>query len=241
MENQNPLESLRDAVLESQLLGIDNGIAQLGVSDDIIKICNALDIYYGIKRETKVHYPSDNEYTSSEMIKIFNNSNLSNIYGNFANNRQYHYNEYNFYKTRELVKMTKEPLQSIKSELTKENPFYLYVSSIIVSIAIRDVINSVDSYKPNGNHICPFSGIDMDFSNLVSGALKVFNDIYSFDMSKDCYDNYEANRKELQLWNEKLYKAMTRPTKKETSGCMMLACAISTSLITCGILIMMII
>ena len=51
MENQNPLESLRDAVLESQLLGIDNGIAQLGVSDDIIKICNALDIYYGIKRE----------------------------------------------------------------------------------------------------------------------------------------------------------------------------------------------
>ena len=51
MEIKNPLEEIRNAILESQLFGVENEITQLGVSKELLKISDALDNYYGIKRK----------------------------------------------------------------------------------------------------------------------------------------------------------------------------------------------
>ena len=53
MESKNPLEEIREAILESRLFGIENEISQMGVSDELLSISDALDNYYGIKRKTR--------------------------------------------------------------------------------------------------------------------------------------------------------------------------------------------
>ena len=53
MESKNPLEEIRSAILESQLFGVENEITQMGVSDELLKISDSLDKYYGISREPK--------------------------------------------------------------------------------------------------------------------------------------------------------------------------------------------
>lgn len=51
MESKNPLEEIREAILESRLFGIENEISQMGVSEELLCISDALDNYYGIKRK----------------------------------------------------------------------------------------------------------------------------------------------------------------------------------------------
>ena len=76
MESKNPLEEIRSAILESQLFGFENEITQMGVSDELLKISDALDEYYGISRETKVKpAPGVYEIKPSPMItKMLNDT-----------------------------------------------------------------------------------------------------------------------------------------------------------------------
>lgn len=53
MASNNPLEDIRNAILEYQYFGFENEISRLGVSDELMKISDALDRYYGIVREKK--------------------------------------------------------------------------------------------------------------------------------------------------------------------------------------------
>ena len=59
MEKKNPFEEVRTAILASQLLGIENEVSELGISDELLDICDAIDDYYGIKKKPVTQYPSD--------------------------------------------------------------------------------------------------------------------------------------------------------------------------------------
>ena len=39
MEKKNPLEEVRSAILASKLLGIENEVSELGISDELPYIC----------------------------------------------------------------------------------------------------------------------------------------------------------------------------------------------------------
>ena len=39
MEKKNPFEEVRSAILASQLLGIENEVSELGISDELPYIC----------------------------------------------------------------------------------------------------------------------------------------------------------------------------------------------------------
>lgn len=237
MESKNPLEEIREAILESQLFGIENEITQMGVSDELLQISDALDKYYGIERESKVALPSNGRHVMNDynIFTIKPSPYISSIVGN-------PFGESKFSKTKDLLNQVKEPLKSMKSKLSKDDPIYLNLSSAIVSIALRNVVSAVNSYQKPAyydykryNH---FTGIDNEFSNLIFGGLDVFNELNNFDMTKECIDNYESNRKTILSMAESIRNAILHPkssfsTKSSSSGCLVLVLTISTSIVAC--------
>lgn len=230
MESKNPLEEIRSAILESQLFGIENEITQMGVSDELLKISDALDKYYGISREPKVKpAPGVYEIKPSPIItKILNETSL---YSSF----------HAFQSIHDLINKVKEPLATMKEKLSINDPVYLNLSSAIVSIALQNVISSINSYQKPVYHDYKrynlISGVDNEWSNLVLGGLDVFNELNGFDMTQECSDNYEANKKTLLSMAESIREAMLHPrtssAKSSSSGCLVLALAVSTSIMAC--------
>ncbi len=150
--------------------------------------------------------------------------------------------EEKFGKTTALLEEVKTSLESIREKLSIDDTVYLNLSSAIVSIALRNVVSSVNSYqKPSYYDYKRFdmiSGVDKEFSNLVFGGLKVFNMLSDFDMTKECHDNYEANRKTILSMAESIKDAYLHPrsnlhSKSSSSGCIVLALTLSTSIIAC--------
>lgn len=240
MESKNPLEEIRNAILESQLFGVENEITQLGVSEELLKISDALDNYYGIKRKDE----PDTVEIMGGAYRIKPSPYISSIVGNPLG-------EEKFGKTTALLKEVKTSLASMKEKLSMDDPVYLNLSSAIVSIALRNVVSSINSYqKPayyDYNRYDMISGVDKEFSNLVFGGLKVFNMLSDFDMSKECLDNYEANRKTILSMAESIKDAYLHPrsnlhSKSSSSGCIVLALTLSSSIVAClcGILMILV-
>lgn len=239
MEIKNPLEEIRNAILESQLFGVENEITQLGVSKELLKISDALDNYYGIKRKDE----PDTVEIMGGAYRIKPSPYISSIVGNPLG-------EEKFGKTTALLEEVKTSLESIREKLSIDDTVYLNLSSAIVSIALRYVVSSVNSYqKPSYYDYKRYdmiSGVDKEFSNLVFGGLKVFNMLSDFDMTKECHDNYEANRKTILSMAESIKDAYLHPrsnlhSKSSSSGCIVLALTLSTSIVVClcGILMIL--
>lgn len=231
MEIKNPLEEIRNAILESQLFGVENEITQLGVSKELLKISDTLDNYYGIKRKDE----PDTVEIMGGAYRIKPSPYISSIVGNPLG-------EEKFGKTTALLEEVKTSLESIREKLSIDDTVYLNLSSAIVSIALRNVVSSVNSYqKPSYYDYKRFdmiSGVDKEFSNLVFGGLKVFNMLSDFDMTKECHDNYEANRKTILSMAESIKDAYLHPrsnlhSKSSSSGCIVLALTLSTSIVAC--------
>jgi hypothetical protein len=239
MESKNPLEEIREAILESRLFGIENEISQMGVSDELLSISDALDNYYGIKRKQE----PDTVEMMGGTYRIKPSPYISSIVGN-------PWGEEKFSKTTALLEEVKTPLESMRKKLPDNDPIYLNLSSAIVSIALRNVVSSVNSYKKPAYHdyrrYDMISGVDKEFRNLVLGGLKVFNILSDFDMTKECLDNYETNRKAILSIAESIQEAMLHPSrnlqsKNSSSGCIVLALALSTSIVAClcGFIVML--
>ena len=230
MESKNPLEEIRSAILEGQLFGVENEITQMGVSDELLKISDALDMYYGISREAKAE-PASGVYEIKQSPLITKMLNDTSCYRSF----------HAFQGTIDLINKVKEPLAIIKGKLSMNDPVYLNLSSAVVSIALQNVVSSVNSYqKPAYNDYKRYnliSGIDNEWSNLVLGGLNVLNELNSFDMTQECSDNYETNRKTLLSMAESIREAMSHPrtssAKSSSSGCLVLALVVSTSIMAC--------
>lgn len=231
MEKKNPLEEIRIAILESQLFGVENEVTQLGVSEELMKISDALDNFYGIKRKEE----PDTVEIMGGVYRIKPSPFISSIVGN-------PFGEEKFSNTTMLLNEVKTPLESMKKKLSKDDSIYLNLSSAIVSIALRNVVSSVNSYqKPayhDYNRYDMISGVDTEFRNLVYGGLKVFNMLSDFDMTKECLDNYEANRKTILSMAESIKEAFLHPrsnihSKSSSSGCIVLALTLFTSIVAC--------
>ena len=72
MEAKNPLEDIRNAILENQYFGIENEISQLGVSYELMEISNALDSYYGIVREKKEESTNKDGLVQDNLSRVMN-------------------------------------------------------------------------------------------------------------------------------------------------------------------------
>ena len=232
MKNKNPLEEIRDAIFESQLLGIENEITQMGVSSELLKISDAFDKYYGIKRNPKPTNPSMSSYIIQEspiLTKMRNE-------GPWAS----YYTKERFVGVNNLIDEVKEPLLTIKSKLTQDNAFYINLSSMIVAISVRFAVSAINSYEKPSYHdyarYYSYSDVDSVLITLVSEAFKVFDKLKDFDKSKECLDNYETNRKALLSIGKSISQTSrtTQTTSRNSStGCMVLAIALSTSIMVC--------
>lgn len=245
MEANNPLENIRNAILENQFFGVENEISQLGISNELMEISDALDSYYGIVREKK------EESTNVDgLIGVMNEYYKSHPTSTYSALSGLGYKDPEvFRKEIDLVKNVKTPLESIKQILTKDNPLYLNISTTIASIAVNSVVSSVNSYNPqnsyNSQQYNPLLGFDTNYYDLIQSGSKVFKGLKGFDMTDDFLANYETNRDAIFSMEKKLNDLILHPrtttsNKSSSSGCMVLAFLLSTAMFSClGIIVSM--
>lgn len=250
MEANNPLEDIRNAILENQYFGIENEISQLGVSDELMEISDALDSYYGIVREKKEESSNKEGLVQDNLSRVmgeYYKSHPSSAYSAISGIK---YNNPNkFIKEINLVNNVKTPLESIKQRLTKDNLLYLNISTAIASIAVNSVVSSINSFKPqnsyNNQQYNPLLGFDSNYYHLIQSGSKVFKGLNGFDMTDDFFANYETNRDAIFSMEKKLNDLILHPRtstsqKSSSSGCMVLALVLSTTMFSClGIIISM--
>ncbi len=245
MEAKNPLEDIRNAILENQYFGIENEISKLGVSDELMEISDVLDSYYGIVREKK-----EESTTADGLIGVMNEYYKSHPSSTYSAISGIKYNNPNkFIKEIDLVKNVKTPLGSIKQRLTKENLLYLNISTIIASIAVNSVVSSINSYNPHSSYgnqqYNSLSGFDSNYYYLIHSGSKVFKGLKGFDMTDDFLANYETNRDAIFSMEKKLNDLILHPrtttsNKSSSSGCMVFALLFSTAMFSClGIIVSM--
>lgn len=243
MEAKNPLEDIRNAILENQYFGIENEISKLGVSDELMEISDVLDSYYGIVREKK-----EESTTADGLIGVMNEYYKSHPTSTYSALSGLGYkNPEVFRKEIDLVKNVKTPLATIKQKLTEDNPLYLNISTAIASIAVNSVVSSVNSYKPqnsyNNPQYNPLLGFDSNYYDLIHSGSKVFNVLKGFDMTNEFFANYETNRDAILSMDKKFADLILNPRtttskKSSSSGCMVLALVLSTTMFSClGIIV----
>ncbi len=249
MEANNPLENIRNAILENQFFGVENEISQLGISNELMEISDALDSYYGIVREKEKESTSDGSLVKDTLIGVFDefykSQHPSSTYSAISGIK---YNNPNkFIKEINLLNNVKTPLESIKQTLTKDNPLYLNISTAIASIAVNSVVSSVNSYNPqnsyNSQQYNPLLGFDTNYYDLIQSGSKVFKGLKGFDMTDDFLANYETNRDAIFSMEKKLndlilHSGTTTSNKSSSSGCMVFALLLSTAMFSClGIIV----
>ena len=116
MEKKNPFEEVRTAILASQLLGIENEVSELGISDELLDICDAIDDYYGIKKKPITQYPSDTN-DNNQINKIFEVKPKQLFLTDYDKFEQL--KSIDFAKDLNLLKRTEVQLKSIKRKLPK--------------------------------------------------------------------------------------------------------------------------
>ena len=240
MEKKNPLENIRKAIIGGRFSGIENEVTRLGV----MKISDALDIFYGIEREKK-EVPS-NEGGHGSLIGVMNEyyKTHPNSYTASLSRTSYsRYLETSFGGELSLLSKVKAPLLDMKQKLSKDNSFYLDISTTIASIAVNSVVSRINSYKKTpkspfeSDLFSSMTGIDDDYCQLIINGVKVFGELDSFDMAPEFHDNYLADRKVIFSLLDKIDELMHKPltsasSKSSSSGCMVVAIALSTSMIS---------
>lgn len=250
MEAKNPLEDIRNAILENQYFDIENEISQLGVSDELMEISNALDSYYGIVREKKEESTNKDGLVQDNLSRVMNEYYKSHPSSTYSALSGIKYNNPNkFIKELDLIKNVKKPLESIKQRLTKENPLYLNISTAIASIAVNSVVSSINSYNPQNSYnyqrYNPLTDFDGNYYYLIHSGSKVFNVLKGFDMTNEFFANYETNRDAILSMDKKFTDLILNPRtttskKSSSSGCMVLAFLLSTAMFSClGIIVSM--
>ena len=230
-------------------MGIEDEFSEKGISDEVIKISNALDLYYGINRLPSVDHAS----ASSDSVRLPDRSlyEMASHAGMLPSSTDLCKDF--FRETKTMLHTVRDPLVSIKNKVTITDTFYLNLSSAIVSIALKNVVSSLNSYKrpaPRGYGILrsddssdiSICGVDLNYRNMVLSSLGVMNYLKYFDMTPECKSNYEGNHQRLQQLNSYIEDRLRHPSrnqKKSGSGCLVFLLLVSTSLFMCfgGLLI----
>ena len=180
MEKKNPLEEFRKEIQKSHSDGYIDDFTKLGISDEILDICDALDRFYGIYKTPQ---------TSGDKIVDILNSTLS--YTNYTRTILNSRDPFPFSSSKNLVHETKKPLSQIKLKLSKENSLYLNMSSAIVAIIVNSIVTKVNNY----HSIKPYTlGMEISYLRLINAAVKTMTLMKDFDMTVECRNNYDENR-----------------------------------------------
>ena len=228
MDSKNPMEKMREAIIKARSLGDKDVFTQKEIAGEILQISDAFDKFYNIKRTSETKSPTSS-LSSDETIKDL-------FFQTFHDETE----PDPFRGTIKLLKEVNEPLKIIKKKLCSDDDnFYLSLSSMIVSVAIRSVVFRINSYKPPKSydlHRFDLDGVDKVYRNLIHGALDVFFNLKNFDMDGQTKMDYDKNNNTL-ISIEKSINPITiranRREEKKSSGCMILVVAITTSLLVC--------
>ena len=230
MASKNPLEEVRNHILQCQQLGIEDEFLKMGISEEVLNISNALDGYYGINRSTVCNSPPVNPDLEREGLIRLDNRHVLRII-NVEPQQEF------FQHIKQLLSSVKEPLTSIKNKRSSQDTFYLSLSTMIVSIALQNVVSRVNSYRrsPSVEQSLVFNlkGVDPEYRTLVERALGVMDCLQHFDMIPERKGNYEANRESLQSIYDDINTALHRRSTKNSSGCLVFLLIASTSLFMC--------
>lgn len=241
MEKKNPLENIRKAIIGGQFSGIENEITRLGVSEELMKISDALDSYYGIVRERKEE-PSD----VGGLIGVMNEYYKTHPDSFAASLSRTPYSrslEMSFSNELSLLSRVKAPLLDMKQKLSTENSLYLDISTTIASIAFNSVVSRINSYKKTpkspfeSDLFSSMTGLDNDYCDLITNGVNVFRELDDFDMATEFRANYEVNRKVIFSLQEKIHEILFKPetrksSKSSSSGCMILTLVLSASMLS---------
>lgn len=177
----------------------------------------------------------------NEFYKSHPTSSYSIISGIHQNNPK------KFIKEIDLVNNVKTALESIKQRLSKDNPLYLNISTAIASIVVKSVVSSINSYKPHNSYSYrqynPSTNFDGNYYYLIKSGSNVFRKLKDFDMTNEFSANYETNRDAIFSMEKKLTDSILHPRtttskKSSSSGCMVLALVLSTTMFSClGIIV----
>lgn len=242
MEKKNPLENLRTEIIKNQSLGYLGEFTQAGVSGEILALCDALDSFYGIDRSSKK--ASSNTKASSFLDVIDQNYKKNSVSYSVLNSMRVG-KQWNYSRTNTLIQKSKEPLASMREKLSKENQLYLNISSVITSIALQDIVSSVNSFqepKPTG---ISYYGQHSGFGNhyyLIKESLEVIRALKGFDMTEECKQHYEENRKTLETISQKINHTVLQygresSTQTKSSGCMVFIIVLFASILSIGYLL----
>lgn len=180
MEKKNPLEEFRKEIQKSHSDGYIDDFTKLGISDEILDICDALDRFYGIYKTPQ---------TSGDKIVDILNSTLT--YTSYTSTIFNSIDPFPFSSAENLILRTKKPLLQVKLKLSKENPLYLNMSSAIVAIIVNSIVTKVNNY----HSIKPYTlGMDIRYLRLINAAVKTMTLMKDFDMTVECRNNYDENR-----------------------------------------------
>lgn len=226
MDTKNPLEKMRESIINARSKGKADVFAQKGIDEEILQISDAFDKYYNIKRSSETESPTKSlgydEALMNMMSQVFYDETQSEPFSGIN----------------ELLKKVNEPLRRIKEKLSSDDSsFYISLSSMIVSVAITRVVSGINSYKPPKSydlHRIDIDGVDKVYRNLIYGALEVFNKLKNFYMNEQSKMIYDKNNSTLISLATSISPKTIQSRRRElnkSGGCMVLIVAISTSIL----------
>lgn len=243
MEKKNPLEDLRTEIIKSRSSGSLDEFTQAGISNEILDLCDALDSFYGIDRSPKM---ASSNTKASSMWDVIDQNYKSNSVSNSVLNSMRVSKQWNYSRTNTLIQKSKESLISLKEKLSIENPLYINLSSMIVSIALQDVVSSVNSFQDpksaNISYCGQNSGFRYYYYLIIKESLEVIRALKDFDMTEDCKHYYEENRKELETITQEINQEVLgreSSTRAKSSGCMVFIIFLFASILSIGEIIVL--
>lgn len=246
---KNPLEDLREEILNNQAEENIDDFTQMGIAEEVLMLCDALDRYYGIDK-SKVKTDSNTFVSDNWMNNLYHEDSFL---SRSRNSITYHMLNENIVgrprqcKSEELVKESSPYLNSIRNKLSKENPLYLQLSSLIASIAVRDVVSTLNNFYSSSSSTGYRNnmGLGGKLFPLLNSAGNVMSVLKGFDMTDECKGNYEENRKRIMEYRQSIEDAVREYSyksnaKAENSGCMLFFLTIIiTFFCFCGVFIYM--
>ena len=207
----NPLNNLRNEIINNLYSNDATNYPLLLIADEILKISDSIDVYLGIKKVSKDESRKTTEIPKGmKKVPDFFSSSLlgSSLLGSSSQNSIFSYQKSiddfhsKFAKVHKIIKNTKEPLQSLKQKLDQDHPFYLNISTCVVSLVIKEVVSSINNYKAPSPGSWDYDGRivirhDMVYGEIVSECYRAMKAMSGFDMTKECKEYYTKNKNTL--------------------------------------------
>ena len=227
MEVKNPLENERIKNIYNYINELEMVFSNQDVLNDVIKIRELFDDYFGVNLFKTLQ--------SSVLIEP-----TSGLFNDFYSEKLNL--ERRLKKEADFLNRVREPLNNVKLNLSRNNPFYVKLSTIIVAEVRDAVFQVISDVETKSIHTLP-SKYDNNYrfnlySFLIPEAFKIFNILKEFDMTNECSSVFLSKYNKIEMMKKNIDDVIIRNfqktanTSKEGTGCLLSVLIISTSIAT---------